>query len=1443
LTEKSFSAFNGRIALRLCQSKMRRIDLKIVTLPIQRFMFFLHCIFFLIGCDLRSDLFLTGSKDFVLNSQGSFCTIEVHNKGIKKLYWNTISNNTKISISPNSSLLKSGEKVLVNIVVSDFSSDFESEVIFQNIDDASDNEKVIIKFSSNSGETQISDNTFILSDSTNQKLSSSSDDGNTFLFDDNPKEIESLSPGNIIVIGMTPHTPFGALKKVTGLYKGDEYFAIMQHRSSVGIYATNPNQVVIETESASLEDIIEGGEIILKKNLVPDNIGSATALKNGVFLKALESQIQTDFAIQLEHVILYDLDGVEGTKYDQITADGIISFTIGFDFNVEIKSFKIKSLYFSNNIKNKTEIIISSNTEIYGLNKEVEIAHYTFGVITFMVGLVPVYITPELIVSVGVDGHVSFRLSQEVDQEATLLAGLSYKDGNWTPIGDFKVDFGFDTPSYSSEALFKAYSGLGLNLMLYGVVGPYANVNGYFELSIEPTFVELDAGLFSDIGVFVKALGHTFADYNQEVIDYKKILLKNIISSTSSTITSTSTTIASFSSSSSSSLSSSSSTSAIIPHSTTTSLPFSDSPEFPWYSQRDPQWSDDYMGIGNYKMGTEGCAVTCVAMLYQAQTNGDQGSTPSDLNIWLKNNGGYTYQDGHALINWDIADDMDGKGTGIELVSSNSTWNNWNYLDSQLAAGRKVIVKVDFTPNTADIVDHWVLVYKKDGTSGDPNSYFINDPWPLSYVNRTLQYYYDQTYKNTFFSSKTFQGSAGLSSTSTAVGSTTTTAFAPLSITGISPGSATKGTNVTFTLTGTGFQNGFTAQIINELGTAYDISQREFINSNQVRVTVYLGSGPTSTQYIKIINPNDQNAQINFTALGNLTTSSSSTTTTAIVTTTTAAVPISITDINPSTATKGTTVTFTLTGTGFQNGFTAQIINELGTAYDISQREFINSNQVRVTVYLGSGPTSTQYIKIINPNGQNAQINFTALSNLTSSSSTTTTAIVTTTAAVPLSITNISPSTATKGTTVTFTLTGTGFQNGFTAQIINELGTAYDIAQREFISSTQVRVTVYLGSGPTSTQYIKIINPNGQNAQINFTALGNVTTSTSSTTTTAPSQTLPDLSISANVGSSYTAGQTGVQIPVTVTRTGVNLTNGTYVLARLYWSANSIWDSGDTQLWESNGSTPDFPISYLNTYGSKTVTATLSIPAGAPGGSYIIAVVDPTSYHSESNENNNSSSYTVTVYSPTTSSIFTTTTASSSTSTTVKPAPVISSISPASRSYPAGAFDLTIYGSNFDNAVDMVYTPSGQYMGSAAVIRSRSATQLVAAEDMGNTAPGTYTVRVKNSDGQLSNSVNLVITAATTTSAIPSISSISPSTSNATTFDLTIYGSNFDSGAVDQIYWKADGHFVGQGSVLSRSSSQLVVRQFMTGATLGTYVVKIKNSNGTESNGKDLQIQ
>jgi hypothetical protein len=123
----------------------------------------------------------------------------------------------------------------------------------------------------------------------------------------------------------------------------------------------------------------------------------------------------------------------------------------------------------------------------------------------------------------------------------------------------------------------------------------------------------------------------------------------------------------------------------------------------------------------------------------------------------------------------------------------------------------------------------------------------------------------------------------------------------------------------------------------------------------------------------------------------------------------------------------------------------------------------------------------------------------------------------------------------------------------------------------------------------------------------------------------------PDLTIAATVAHTYSSAQRGVHIPVTVTRTGGDLTQGTHVTAGLYWSTNSQWDASDTLLWESNGTAPDFPNAVLNTESSRTVPAVVNIPTVSAGSYHILAVVDATNVHAESYELNNVRAFAVTV--------------------------------------------------------------------------------------------------------------------------------------------------------------------------------------------------------------------
>ena len=170
----------------------------------------------------------------------------------------------------------------------------------------------------------------------------------------------------------------------------------------------------------------------------------------------------------------------------------------------------------------------------------------------------------------------------------------------------------------------------------------------------------------------------------------------------------------------------------------------------PFYSQRDDRWKNDIM-TGGCKVGAYGCAMTCVAMLLKHYgSNAD----PGKLNSWLCNKGGYT---GDCAIYWEVAANYDG-ADGMTYIGGNNTGDNWGELDNQLSKGYPVIVKVDFYPNTAPVDQHWVLVTHRSGSSGNPGSYYINDPWDYNYTEKTLAAYFDPVYDNTFFAMRIYHG-------------------------------------------------------------------------------------------------------------------------------------------------------------------------------------------------------------------------------------------------------------------------------------------------------------------------------------------------------------------------------------------------------------------------------------------------------------------------------------------------------------------------------------------------------------------------------------------------------------------------------------------------------------------------------------------------------------
>jgi hypothetical protein len=130
---------------------------------------------------------------------------------------------------------------------------------------------------------------------------------------------------------------------------------------------------------------------------------------------------------------------------------------------------------------------------------------------------------------------------------------------------------------------------------------------------------------------------------------------------------------------------------------------------FPLFKQCDSRWANQQLGTGKLTICQAGCAMSSTSMVlasFGVNTN------PSDLNNWLKANGGDVDQD---LILWASVAKYQGKAN-LEYYFRGAGSLSQAGLAAAVAAGKGVVVNVRNG-------GHWVLV-----TGGSGPNFQVNDP-------------------------------------------------------------------------------------------------------------------------------------------------------------------------------------------------------------------------------------------------------------------------------------------------------------------------------------------------------------------------------------------------------------------------------------------------------------------------------------------------------------------------------------------------------------------------------------------------------------------------------------------------------------------------------------------------------------------------------------------
>ncbi len=354
----------------------------------------------------------------------------------------------------------------------------------------------------------IPETTNILSEATTQYLTAVSQSG-VYTFTQGTSEIDAISVGEIIVGEPNAILPNGFLRKVTAI-------------------TPSGSDIVLETQQATLEEAIQQGVAQIKQSLSPANIIEEHYASGVQPMSAPFGADLQGFYLEIKDVVLYDDDGDSQTTSDQIIANGTLSFEPGFDFALVVEDWTLQQLYFVMHNKETAELEIQAKLELASINKkEKELARYYLSPIVAFVGPLPVVLTPVLTVNIGVDGSVYIGMTTSVKQDVTMFGGVKYLNGEWALLSDASKQFTYTPPQLSAGLDCKGYSGVRLALLLYGVIGPYADINVFLKLEADlfkTPWWSLYGGLEVPVGVRFEVLGHTIADYEAVVLSYKILL-------------------------------------------------------------------------------------------------------------------------------------------------------------------------------------------------------------------------------------------------------------------------------------------------------------------------------------------------------------------------------------------------------------------------------------------------------------------------------------------------------------------------------------------------------------------------------------------------------------------------------------------------------------------------------------------------------------------------------------------------------------------------------------------------------------------------------------------------------------------------------------------------------------------------------------------------------
>jgi len=364
------------------------------------------------------------------------------------------------------------------------------------------------------------DTTKVAEEETIQEIVSVTADQSTIVFEKSTSQLEELSPGDIIVMGVTENTPEGLLRKVTNITKGGK----------------DSSEVIVETEFATLEEAIEQGEFSFNETLKAEDAKEPICYIEGIEFIRDKSKIK-DSKMQLFEFnfninsIIFDADNNPNTKEDNITLTGQIAFNYNLLFSGKIGfPHLLKELNFQNIVEIEKKLGVTVGGPVKLFSKKIDLYTHDCGIKTVLIGgWFPVVLHPIITVSANVDGEIFAKAIVEITDGDAYNAGVRFENGNWYPISSHENNFSPPSLSFSTGGSITFGVGPKLECRVVGVLGPNCETTLYgkaiADIYINPWW-KLYVGIIAKAGVNIKIFSKVYASAELTVLDLKKIIAK-----------------------------------------------------------------------------------------------------------------------------------------------------------------------------------------------------------------------------------------------------------------------------------------------------------------------------------------------------------------------------------------------------------------------------------------------------------------------------------------------------------------------------------------------------------------------------------------------------------------------------------------------------------------------------------------------------------------------------------------------------------------------------------------------------------------------------------------------------------------------------------------------------------------------------------------------------